>query len=230
MYSHIDTRVCAISEAATAVQEEEFRGQKAVLESRRYMLVTVLASWRALRDDLDAKGEVQSAAQQRRSLMKMISKLEAVKTRVEATVAAYKVANGGLELPVRNMEAVVEEFAAQYSSVAAVESAYGLQLGAAYGLEAGERTAGEEQQAEGGERPRECRFYKSGTCWRGKKCKYLHNGKPASVTHDMPRPRQRPGEACIDMVRQSEGRVSESRGAAGSSTSLDPAVAHQCDL
>ena len=38
---HLNSRVCTISEAATAVQEEEFRAQKAVLDHKRHMLASV---------------------------------------------------------------------------------------------------------------------------------------------------------------------------------------------
>ena len=47
---HLNSRVAAISEAATPVQEEEFRAQKAVLEGKRHMLASVVAVWRRLRD------------------------------------------------------------------------------------------------------------------------------------------------------------------------------------
>ena len=42
---HINQRVCAISEAATAVQEEEFKEQKAVLEHKKHLLASVHAEW-----------------------------------------------------------------------------------------------------------------------------------------------------------------------------------------
>ena len=65
---HLNSRVAAISEAATTVQEEEFRAQKAVLEGKRHMLASVVAIWRRLRDDLQQKQAPQTEAQQRRSL------------------------------------------------------------------------------------------------------------------------------------------------------------------
>ena len=49
---HLNSRVAAINEAATAVQEEEFRVQKAVLDSKGHMLTSVMAVWKRLRDDL----------------------------------------------------------------------------------------------------------------------------------------------------------------------------------
>ena len=87
-----------------------------------------MAVWRQLRDVLAQKGAQQSAARQRRSLSRMVSKLPEVVTRLEAAVAAHKVVHPGTELPVATMELVLEEFAAKYSSVASVEGAYGLQL------------------------------------------------------------------------------------------------------
>ena len=90
---HLNSRVCAISETATAVQEEEFRAQKPrpILEHKVHMLASVLAVWRKLRDELQEKGAVQTAAQQRRSLNRMVEKLEEVKSRMEASEAAHKV-------------------------------------------------------------------------------------------------------------------------------------------
>ena len=107
-------------------QEEEFRAQKAVLESKRHMLASVVAVWRRLRDDLQQKQAAQTEAQQRRSLYRMIfiDKLLEVKTRMEASVAAHKVMHPGAELPVATMELVLDEFASKYSTVATVEGAY----------------------------------------------------------------------------------------------------------
>ena len=65
---HLNSRVAAISEAATTIQEEEFRAQKAVLDSKRHMLASVVAIWRKLRDDLHQKQAPQTEAQQMRSL------------------------------------------------------------------------------------------------------------------------------------------------------------------
>jgi hypothetical protein len=121
---HLNSRVCAISEAATAVQGEEFRAQKPILEHKRHMLASVLAVWRKLRDELQEKGPVQTAAQQRRSLNRMVEKLAEVKSRMGASEAAYKVVHPGTELPVATMELVLEEFASKYNSVATVEGAY----------------------------------------------------------------------------------------------------------
>ena len=100
---HINQRVCAISEAATAVQEEEFKEQKAVLEHKKHLLASVHAVWKQLRDQLDAKQAPQSAAQQRRSLTRMVSKMPEVVVRIEASVAAHKVMHSGTELPVATM-------------------------------------------------------------------------------------------------------------------------------
>ena len=99
------------------------------------MLASVLAVWRKLRDDLQEKGAVQTAAQQRRSLNRMVEKLAEVKSRMEASEAAHKVVNPGTELPVATMELVLEEFASKYSSVATVEGAYSLELMGALILE-----------------------------------------------------------------------------------------------
>ena len=88
MLQHLNSRVAAISEVATAVQEEEFRAHKAVLDSKRHMLASVMAVWKRLRDDLHQKQAPQTEAQQRRSLYRMIDKLPEVKTRMEASVAA----------------------------------------------------------------------------------------------------------------------------------------------
>jgi hypothetical protein len=143
---HLNSRVAAISEAATAVQEEEFRSQKAVLDSKRHMLASVVAVWRRLRDDLHQKQAPQTEAQQRRSLYRMIDKLSEVKTRMEASVAAHKVVHSGTELPVATMELVLDEFASKYSSVATVEGAYRLQMMEAFGARPVAALMGEEQQ------------------------------------------------------------------------------------
>ena len=76
---HLNSRVFAINEAATAVQEGEFRAQKPILEHKMHMLVSVLAVWRKLRDELQEKGAVQTAAQQRKGLNRMVEKLAEVK-------------------------------------------------------------------------------------------------------------------------------------------------------
>ena len=180
---HINQRVCAISEAATAVQEEEFKEQKAVLEHKKHLLASVHAVWKQLRDQLDAKQAPQSAAQQRRSITRMVSKLPEVMSRMEASVAAHKVMHPGTELPVATMELVVEEFASKYSSVSAVEGAYSLQM-----MEAFEATPeypgsrGQQHQQQHQQEDRKnipCRFWKAGTCWRKSKCPWKHDGKPA---------------------------------------------------
>ena len=53
---------------------------------------------------------MQTAAQQRRSLNRMVEKLTEVKSRMEASEAAHKVVQPGTELPVATMELVLEEF------------------------------------------------------------------------------------------------------------------------
>ena len=47
MLYHLNSRVCAISEAAIAMQEEEFRAQKPILEHKRHMgwCQNTLTSW-----------------------------------------------------------------------------------------------------------------------------------------------------------------------------------------
>ena len=107
---HLNSRVAAISEAATAIQEEEFRAQKDVLNSKRHMLASVVAVLRRLRDDLRQKQAPQTVVQQRRSLYRMIDKLPEVKTRMEASVVAHKVVHPGIELSVATMELVLDEF------------------------------------------------------------------------------------------------------------------------
>ena len=141
---HLNPRVAAISEAATAVQEEEFRAQRAALETKRHMLASVVAVWRRLRDDLQQKQAAQTEAQQRRSLYRMIDKLLEVKTRIEASVAAHKVMHPGTELPVATMELVLDEVGSKYSSVATEEGAYSLQLVEAFGVQPTEALMGEE--------------------------------------------------------------------------------------
>ena len=182
---HLNSRVAAISEAATAVQEEEFRAQKAVLEGKRHMLASVVAVWRRLRDDLQQKQAAQTEAQQRRSLYRMIDKLLEVKTRMEASVAAHKVMHPGTELPVATMELVLDEFASKYSSVATVEGAYSLQLMEAFGVQPAEAMMGEEQQPQQQKQDDRknipCRFWKVGTCWRKSKCPWRHDGKPGET-------------------------------------------------
>ena len=182
---HLNSRVAAISEAATAVQEEEFRAQKAVLEGKRHMLASVVAVWRRLRDDLQQKQAAQTEAQQRRSLYRMIDKLLEVKTRMEASVAAHKVMHPGTELPVATMELVLDEFASKYSSVATVEGAYSLQLMEAFGVQPAEAMMGEEQQPQQQKQDDRknipCRFWKAGTCWRKSKCPWRHDGKPGET-------------------------------------------------
>ena len=49
------------------------------------MLASVLAVWRKMRDELQEKGAVQTAAQQRRSINRMVEKLAEVKTRMDAS-------------------------------------------------------------------------------------------------------------------------------------------------
>ena len=179
---HINQRVCAISEAATAVQEEEFKEQKAVLEHKKHLLASVHAVWKQLRDQLDAKQAPQSAAQQRRSITRMVSKLPEVMSRMEASVAAHKVMHPGTELPVATMELVVEEFASKYSSVSAVEGAYSLQMMEAFDATPeypGPREQQHQQQHQQEDRKNiPCRFWKAGTCWRKSKCPWRHDGKP----------------------------------------------------
>ena len=179
---HINQRVCAISEAATAVQEEEFKEQKAVLEHKKHLLASVHAVWKQLRDQLDAKQAPQSAAQQRRSITRMVSKLPEVMGRMEASVAAHKVLHPGTELPVATMELVVEEFASKYSSVSAVEGAYSLQMMEAFDATPeypGPRDQQHQQQHQQGDRKGiPCKFWKAGTCWRKSKCPWRHDGKP----------------------------------------------------
>ena len=53
------------------------------------MLASVVAVWRKLRDELDEKGAGQTAAQQRRSINRMVEKLAEVKSRMEASEAAH---------------------------------------------------------------------------------------------------------------------------------------------
>ena len=98
------------------------------------MLASVLAVWRKLRDELQEKGAVQTAAQQRRSINRMVEKLAEVKTRMDASEAAHKVVHPGTELPVATMELVLDEFASKYSSMATVEGAYSLELMEAFGV------------------------------------------------------------------------------------------------
>ena len=182
VFQHINQRVCAISEAATAVQEEEFKEQKAVLEHKKHLLASVHAAWKQLRDQLDAKQAPQSAAQQRRSITRMVSKLPEVMSRMEASVAAHKVMHPGTELPVATMELVVEEFASKYSSVSAVEGAYSLQMMEAFDATPeypGPRDQQHQQQHQQGDRKGiPCKFWKAGTCWRKSKCPWRHDGKP----------------------------------------------------
>ena len=191
---YLNSRVCAVSEAATEVQEKEFANQREVTEAKRHILASVLAVWRQLRDVLSEKGAQQSAARQRRSLLKMVAKLPEVKTRLEASVAAHKVMHPGTELPVAAMEVVLEEFAAKYSSVATVEGAYGLQLLQTFEVVPvpgqqqqqqqqqwqGNNSSGSGQQQQQGDRKHiACKFWKLGTCWRkAAKCPWEHDGKP----------------------------------------------------
>jgi hypothetical protein len=65
----------------------------------------------------------------------MMEKLAEVKSRMEASEAAHKVANPGTELHVATMELVLEKFVSKYSSVATVEGAYSLELMGALILE-----------------------------------------------------------------------------------------------
>jgi hypothetical protein len=179
---HLNSRVAAISEAATTVQEEEYRAHKAIQERKRHMLVSVVAVWKRMRDDLQQKQAAQTEAQQRRSLYRMIDKLLEVKTRTEASVAAHKVVHHGTELPVATMELVLDEFASKYSSVATVEGAYSLQMMEAFGAQPAAALMGEEQQQQQEDRKNiPCRFWKAGTCWRKSKCPWRHDGKPASA-------------------------------------------------
>ena len=196
---HLNSRVCAVSEAATEVQEEEFGNQRPVAEAKKHMLASVLAGWRQLRDVLAEKGAQQSAARQRRSLNKMVAKLPEVLNRLEASVAAHKVMQPGTELPVATIEVVLEEFASKYSSVAAVEGAYGLQLMEAFEVVPIPRQQQQNQHWQGGNSsgsgaPAEgrekipCKFWKLGNCWRQQKCPWRHDGKPGPGKGAAPAP------------------------------------------
>jgi hypothetical protein len=170
--SHINDRVCAVSEASTAVQVEEFQQQRPVQEGKKHLLASVLSVWRDTRDELQGK-ETQSAAQQRRSLLRMVQKLPEVLRRMEAAEAAHKNANPGTELPVQNMETIVEEFAAKYSSLAVAQgAAYMVKVSEAYAVEP-------EEGVEDKRKKIPCRFYAVGKCTWGAKCRYSHDGKPA---------------------------------------------------
>ena len=93
LLQHINSRVAAVSESATAVQEEAFKTQRAVLEGKKHLMASVYSEWQNLRLQLEENGEKQSAANQRASLRRMIAKLPEVKTAMDATEAAYQVTN-----------------------------------------------------------------------------------------------------------------------------------------
>ena len=105
----------------------------------------------------------------------MVQKLPEVLRRMEAAEAAHKNANPGTELPVQNMETIVEEYAAKYNSLAVAQgAAYAVKVSEAY-------SAAPAEDGEDKRRKIPCRFYAAGKCTWGAKCRYAHDGKPAQA-------------------------------------------------
>ena len=84
---HLNSRVAAISEAATAVhcmwRSSGRRRQCWSTRLKMHMLASVVAVWGRLRDELQEKHAGQTEAQQRKSIYRMIDKPLEVKTMVK---------------------------------------------------------------------------------------------------------------------------------------------------
>ena len=78
-------------------------------------------------------------------------------------------------------KALVQRMAEQYSSVANISSAHGavtVSAAGSGGNNALELSGGLPEEPDTANYKKPCKWWKSGTCWRGAKCRFQHSGKP----------------------------------------------------
>jgi hypothetical protein len=169
IYSHVTRQVKAASRAALASKLKWFGGPPALpdLEKRRHMLSVLLQEWKTALRQLVRQKAPQADAQQCLSLDTMTAQL----VEVQAGLRIVDSRHLGEDVPAAEYLAVVESAAATYSSVKQQQVA--MSAMSAYSMEPG-LPADQLRDTS----TITCRFWSKGTCWKGKKCKFHHEGKP----------------------------------------------------
>ena len=169
IYSFITMGVKALCDESVTVLQSWFTAPPQISEGNKHMLVAALQEWSSTLHKLNTMQAPQSEVQQRISLEAMVARLKEAKE----MIAALKAANKMKAVPVSDYMEVLQALGIKYSSVKQQPQAC-----AAFGA----FTVEESQVPPGGDKtPRgtvECRFWKSGRCWRGAKCQWKHTGKP----------------------------------------------------
>jgi hypothetical protein len=139
-----------------------------VAERQKEMLGSVLQQWESGVQEMEDINESLPELQKQQSLEKLVSQLP----KVVAKWTALEAAAGGKRIPVVDYLVMVKAEAAKYNSVQKVKKAYGAVKVLAAGVP--EPAA----LSEDTHKKRDCHFWKAGTCWRGSKCRFHHEGKP----------------------------------------------------
>ena len=210
--------------------------------AQKAMMSTVYQHWEQAVAQLAAEGQPVCGLLQQDGLKQMVSHLPEVMKKWDNLDGA----DDGSEVSLAAYKALVTRMAAQYSSVANITAAYGAVTVLAAGVGnamAAEEVPGARPEADMSKTP--CRWWKSGTCWRAEKCRFMHTGKPGvsirggsrmKVACGLGRLRGLAGRA--GSVRGSGSALRSSRGclrgvagkAKAKAATLDPYIAEQNDL
>ena len=170
MYSHITRQVKAASRAALASKLEWFNAPPALPAKKKYMLSVLHQEWKTTLRQLVRQKAPQSDTQQCLSLDKMTALLPTVQAGLRIVDSRHL----GDEVPAAEYLAVVEAAAATFSSVKQQEAA--MSAMSVYTAEPGVPVPTSRDEGDV-----VCKFWPKGTCWKGQRCKFKHEGKPGRI-------------------------------------------------
>ena len=162
VYFWIHCSVMAVSDAMVAAMLAEFVGFAPVPGKKGRELVVALAKWKQVRAKLAEHGCIQPDMMCKQSLLRMVAEVPSAKMAVEALKARYV----GKSFPLDELLTCIECIAAELSAEA--PGSYALAVGVSGGA------AGEDGE-------RLCKFWGSGKCWKGSKCRFRHEGRPSKL-------------------------------------------------